>query len=233
MIKRVRQALVCMFIMISLNAAFAYGEEFDQDFQNWDMVTLTAPLSPNKKVLGYLEFQPRVGSLQDDPEVTTTLIRPAIGYQVNKHLSLWQGYGWTPTYQPDFRNEHRIFQQGILTHEIKKLKLTNRTRLEERFIENAGGTAVRARHQLRLSYPLGKSRKWSLVAYDELFVNLNTVDRGPRGGFDQNRVFAGLNRTLGKRANMEAGYLNNYLRRHQAPDRMNHVLLLTLNLTFN
>ena len=39
--------------------------------------------------------------------------------------------------------------------------------------------------------------EWAVVAYDEIFVNLNTVGttqgKGPAAGFDQNRVLVGIN----------------------------------------
>src|SRR5690606_2349588 len=100
-------------------------------------------------------------------------------------------------------------------NKIRKLSLTNRTRLEERFIEDTGGASIRGRHMLRGSYPVGKSQKWSLVAYDELFVNFNSVSNGPASGLDQNRAFAGINRKLNEHANVEAGYMMNYVNRRE------------------
>lgn len=213
----------------------AQAQSFEQDLQQWDIVTLRTPLSPDKKWQGYLEVQPRMDLLNknDQGYMAALLIRPAIGYQLNRHVSVWQGYAWTPTYQPTFRNEHRIFQQLLLENKIKKLTLINRTRLEERFIENAGGTAVRGRHLLRFAYPLDKRQQWSAVIYDEAFVNFNSPPRGPQSGFDQNRAFAGLNRKLGKHANLEAGYMAQYVNRADPlPDRLNHIILLNLNFTF-
>lgn len=205
-----------------------------EDLQNWDMVTLRAGLGQSKKTQIYLEAQPRVGNLdssgtrQDD--FSALILRPAVGYQMNKYVSVWQGYAWIPTFQPNSRIENRIFQQLLIENSVKKLRLVNRTRLEERWLEGTNKTAVRFRHLARVAYPIGKSQKWSLVAYDELFVNLNTVEHGPHGGFDQNRTFAGINRQINKQINAEAGYMNNLVnRKNPTPNHINHIILLTLN----
>jgi len=223
-------ALVAVLLGWLLKPSLAHADDtVEDDLQNWNVVTLQGTLGANKKVLGYFEVQPRIGGLTDDPKVTTLIIRPALGYQVSKHVSLWQGYGWTPSYQPSYRNEHRMFQQVLMKHQVKNISLTNRTRLEERFIQDAGGTAVRARHQLRLGYPVGKSKRWSLIAYNETFINLNSTDHGPKAGFDQIRFFGGVNRKLNRHMDAEAGYLTNYVNRRNSPDRLNHVILFSLN----
>ena len=77
--------------------------------------------------------------------------------------------------------------------------------------------------------------EWAVVAYDEIFVNLNTVGttqgKGPAAGFDQNRVFVGINRTFSKYLNMNIGYQNQLLNSRSIPNlanQMNHVILLQL-----
>jgi hypothetical protein len=112
----------------------------------------------------------------------------------------------------------------------KKFKLTNRTRLEERWIKGTHGTSVRLRDMVRAAYPIGKSERWSMVGYNELFVNLNSVDNGPSSGIDQNRAFIGINHKWNQHVNAEAGYLNQWLiKKDPVADHMNHVIMLTLN----
>jgi len=45
-----------------------------------------------------------------------------------------------------------------------------------------------------------------LVVQDEIFFNLNSPTNGPDSGLDQNRVFVGINRSLNKHMNVDAGY---------------------------
>ncbi|HEY9687558.1 MAG TPA: DUF2490 domain-containing protein [Coleofasciculaceae cyanobacterium] len=222
--------LMGLFFVAALLSPAGYADSYlEDDLQSWNMVTLNSRLSPGGRVLGYLEAQSRTGNNIRD--AAALIIRPALGYKVTKSLSVWQGYAWASIFVPKFRNENRIFQQVLLENEFKRFKLTNRTRLEERFIEDTDGTSVRGRHQVRVSVPFGKSRKWAYVVYDEIFVNFNTVSGGPHGGFEQNRVFGGMNRTLNAHANVELGYLGQFIRRYgSTPDVWNHVIMATLNL---
>ena len=96
--------------------------------------------------------------------------------------------------------------------------MVNRTRFEERFIEDAGQPALRLRHQLWLGYPLPRWPAWSLVAAEEPFVNLNTVSDGPHAGFDQNRVYLGVSRQVGPHLRVEVDYLNQFVLGHRGAD---------------
>lgn len=114
----------------------------------------------------------------------------------------------------------------------------SRTRMEERFIEGAAGTALRFRQMLKLSYPLPMAPEWSLVGYDEIFMNLNSVDsfddarRGghaPGAGIDQNRFFLGVNKKFNQYFNVDIGYQNQMLNSRTKDGNanlVNHILLL-------
>lgn len=218
--------LTCSLALWSLSGAPVAAQETENDLQSWSMVTLTTPIG-HSKWKAYGEIQPRIGN--DIGHMERLLIRPAIGYQVTPHWSLWQGYGWTPLLNPGFRDEHRLFQQSLLEHQVGQWKIINRTRLEERFIERAGDTAIRARHMLRVTHPIGESKKYYWVGLDEAFVNLNDTNAGPKAGFDQNRLFTGVGRNLSKHAKLEGGYMFNYVNRPDpAADRINHVVLVSL-----
>lgn len=205
--------------------SFCYAQNahaLEQDGQAWILTTASGPISGNWK--GYMEVQPRLG---DNGQAL--LIRPAVGYQLTPQWSVWQGYAWTPSFNPD-KDEHRIFQQSVVETPkgVFPFSLTNRTRLEERWIEHTGKTAFRLRHMLRGMQPIGDSGKWALVAYDEVFINLNDVDNGPQGGFGQNRAFFGVNRELTPSIQAEVGYLNQFIRSDGKEDLMNHNALLAM-----
>jgi len=199
----------------------------DTDFQQWTQVTLQGPLS--KRWLGYFEVQPRFG--QDASALERLILRPALGYRLNKNVSLWQGYGWTPQFQPAYGDEHRLYQQLLVESKHGKTALTNRTRLEERLIEGAGGTSVRFRHMARFAYPISRDRRWSVIAYDEFFFNLNSTESGPKSGFDQNRLYLGISRQLNPQVRLETGYIWNYVNRTSGPDRSLNVLYTWLAIT--
>lgn len=216
------------------NQTFA-GEVLRNDLQQWDVVTLTLPVSPGKRVLWYGEVQPRVGNLQDrgtSGDFTQLILGTAVGWQLSDRVSVWQGYAWVPVFEPINVNEHRIYQQLNVQGKIRRIRLTNRTRLEERWIENNDGKAsIRLRHLVRGMVPLDAKQRWFLVLSDEVFVTLKGVSNGPAAGFDQNRLFVGINRKLNQVVNAELGYLNQWINtRDPVSDRMNHAILLGLNV---
>jgi hypothetical protein len=198
------------------------GSALENEGQGWFVNTARGPITGKWKL--YLEAQPRVGS----GGMRQLLVRPAIGYQITEAWSLWQGYAWAPSFDPD-RDEQRMFQQSAVETPRGELPvhLTNRTRVEERWIEKADGVSVRLRHMLRATYPLDEAERWSRAAYDELFVTLNEPSGGPRAGFDQNRGFFGVSRKLGGHVTVEAGYLNQFI--DSKPDVLRHIGVLALD----
>jgi hypothetical protein len=177
------------------------------DTQQWTQVTLQKELTDRWRA--YFEVQPRFGKDVDGLE--RMIIRPAIGYRLNPKLSVWQGYGYTPQFEPEDLYEHRLFQQLLFEDRRGKTAFTSRTRLEERFIEGAGGTAVRLRTMLRLMHPVSADQRWAVVGYEEVFWNLTSTSNGPVSGFDQNRLFLGVSRQVSKELRVETGYLLNHI----------------------
>ncbi len=99
------------------------------------------------------------------------------------------------------------------------------------------GVSVRARYKLKGFYPLGHSNKWSLVLFDELFVNLNSPENGPHSGVEQNRINAGILRKITDNFSIEGGYQlqHRFISGPNNPkqsDLINHFLLLYLNYNF-
>lgn len=212
------------------------GPNTQSDFRLWTPVYLTVSLP--SKFLAYMEVNPRIGD--DVTNIDQLLLRPALGYQLTENLSIWQGYAWvgnfnqrhTPPQSPFF-DENRIFQQVNYTQKFSGFKFLSRTRLEERWIEHADGTALRFRQMLKVTYPLPIDPDWALVGYDEIFINLNTVGattgKGPGAGIDQNRFFVGINRTFTPYLNVDIGYQNQMLNSRSLPGNanlINHILML-------
>lgn len=197
----------------------------DSDLQQWTLLVVQGDLSNRWR--GYFELQPRIG--RDADGLERLLVRPAFGYKLRPNVSLWLGYGYTPLFEPEFSPEHRIFQQFLTEHRIGDLDITNRARLEQRFIDGVGETSHRFRHMLRLAHPLDRKKKWSIIAFDELFWNLNSTRAGPESGFDQNRVFLGVGRVINPQLRVEAGYLWNFIDAPSGrPNRSLDVILISL-----
>lgn len=216
--------LTTLALCLFLRPACAY----DTDGQLWTQFTLNGKFKNGIRI--YAEVQARQG--QDYHQFSQFILRPAVGYQVTRKMSLWIGYGWTPTFIPNFKNEHRIYEQALYEDTVGRIGLTNRIRLEEREIEGAGGTSVRLRHQIRLSVPLDSRRRWSAVGSNEIYYNLNGVLRGPQAGVDQDRVYAGAAYSINRHTRVDAGYVAAFINRPKSlPDRRLDVLMLGVNYT--
>lgn len=200
----------------------------DTDSQGWIQFILNAKLAP--RALLYVEAQPRFGD--GYRELTQFAFRAALGYRVNPRLSLWQGYNWQPTTAPIFNDEHRLYQQALWDTPWQRLNITQRVRLEERFIEHVSETAFRLRHQVKLAYPLDRHRRWEMIGTQELFWNLNSTATGPLSGYDQDRLSLRLAWNTNRHLQIELGYVANFVnqpRKHQS--RRLDALLLVFNFT--
>ncbi len=222
------RTLVVLTGMVWLSLGISPGARAaESDTQHWSLLVINKQFS--RRWLGYFEVQPRIG--EHIGALDRLLIRPAFGYRITPKLSVWQGYGWTPQFRPDFRGEHRLFQQLLYEDTVGRVSLTSRTRLEERLIENVGGASLRFRSMLRGSLPISADRKWLLIGYDEFFWNLNSPDGGPVSGFDQNRLFLGLGRQVNPQTRVETGYLLNLINAPDpAPNRRLHVWVVQFTL---
>ena len=213
-----------------------------EDFRLWAPVFLTVSL-PNR-FLAYMEVNPRIGN--DVTNMDQLLLRPAIGYKLTDNWSIWLGYAWVGNFNqshtpplPSFVGENRIWQQATYTRNFESFKFMARTRMEERWIDHAGGTALRLRQMFRLTVPIPQAPEWAFVTFDEIFMNLNSVDtydealhrnsKGPGAGIDQNRLFVGINRTFTSWLNVDLGYQNQMINNRKLEGNanlINHILLI-------
>lgn len=223
-------AVACILSGISVTCAHAQKT----DFQSWSLVTATVNLDQEKKWFVYGEVQPRVGD--DISRLERLLIRPALGYNINDRLAAYVGYAWTPTfmnasYDQDFRNENRIWQQLLYKHDLWGLQWQHRLRQEQRIIEDASATSNRTRYLVRGSYGLSDDGTVGLTGYNELFITENGTHKGPVGGFDRDRFFFGPYLKSGP-GRYEVGYLGEYARQFGNDSRMINALMVSANYSF-
>lgn len=212
--------------------ATAEAKEVSHEPQWWHLAAATGHVQGPWRY--YLEAQPRAG-LHD----SRVILRSAFGYSPLQGLSLWVGYAWIPVgeydTEPHLRlNESRLYQQLSYEQGLGPLQLSDRLRLEQRFLASApSGVAWRIRNLVRAAWGLGAERRVSLILSDEIFFDLNTVPGGPQTGFDQNRAFAGMGFKLTDHFTLEVGYLNVINRRPTADTHlMLHVLSTSTNFSF-
>ena len=226
-VKRAGLAAIITTAAIALPLGASAAED---DFEAWSATTATGPVAG--PLLASFELSIRADDRGTrDP---TTLIRSALGYQIAKSLSLWAGYVRVDT-RPQGQNatsENRFFQQlSWAPGSVGGVAVALRTRLEQRTVEGAKDTGWRLRQQIRATVPFRKGGP-SAVLSSEPFVALNSTDFGTSKGLDQWRNFAGINVPVTKNLWVEVGYLNRYIQRRGARDRVDHIIPLTLGFRF-
>jgi hypothetical protein len=207
--------------------------DLESDSGVWGVVTASGTaeaISPKLEDIRWsLEAQAR---FRDDAgDFDQSIVRPGIGYAISDELTVWLGYGWfriSPEGGSDF-DEHRIWQQLSWSRNFDPVRLTTRTRFEQRFREDGDDTGGRFRQKIRVDHPL--SSQFDLVIHDEVFVNLNSTDWGARSGFNQNRGFAGFRWNANPHVRLEIGYLNRFTHRSGKRDAIDHIALITLQLS--
>lgn len=127
---------------------------------------------------------------------TQAYFQTSLGYKLSPGLSLAFGYVYQRNnpFDVDFSNEHRLFQQAVLSQSLKELVLSHRFRFEERSIDSRGGhqNKTRLRYQIGANAPLEGRQldpgEWYLNAYNEFFFSTT----GERESFySEDRVYAG------------------------------------------
>lgn len=194
------------------------------DFGLWNPIILKIPIT--KKLSVVEEFQSRF--LDNVTDFDQHLLRSSLGYYVTDNLELRLGHDWFGGYNPSYSDTHVVWEQSEHKFKVKDLTVINRTRIEERFLEDID-MSMRFRHSLRLMYPITKSQKTHFVLWDEIFVNPYSRADGPNSGFSENRIFAGLNHKLSEHVSLEAGYQLQHIT--SGEDTLNHIALVSFFVT--
>lgn len=223
-----------LFLFCLFTAQLCQADDLLDDSQVWSSITATGTLKPaGDKWRYWLEGVGRFGN--DVSTLSQGIVRPALGYALNEHASVWLGYAHiftdTPFVKTSF-DEDRSWQQFLWTQPLGAGTFTTRARLEQRFSDTGSDTASRYRHFFKLTWPIKGLSNVSAVTYDEVFVNLDDVDWGPQAGLDQNRAFVGMGYAFSKTVKTELGYLNQFIDRPGTPNRMTHGLAINLLLIF-
>jgi hypothetical protein len=229
--QKIARRVICAPLAFASLLAYAAPARADTayDMQIWGAAFLTAKLTGREPgatsgLSAWLDLQARRGG-----GGVTSLARPALGYRFSKSVSAWAGYANIGLFDdiPENRAmEHRAWQQGLFTVPLDALTVQIRPRLEQRVRDNQPGVALRARALVRVNATFRPDIPVIVATWTELFFHLNDVEWGPRGGFDQNRLFLGLGIKGPPGTRVEVGYLNVITERPVGPS-------IAHNMSFN
>lgn len=180
----------------------------------------------NKKWALHSEFDNRI--FLKPVEQNVFVFRVQGRYKINEYLETGVGFAYfsvntlLPEVDPDFNiPEYRGQQDMTLKLNVKRVTLTQRFQLEERFTRNANSLGLlpgttfswRFRYRLQADYTFWKKEKQLLkaVVSDEIMFNFGKKNR--KNTFDQNRIYAAIHYGMNENLAIELGYLNSFQRR--------------------
>lgn len=191
------------------------------DVQTWVPVQVQATL--RDPWLAQLELQGR--AIRDAARLGRLVLRPALGIQLSKNLSVWGGAAWIGLRDPVHATEVRSWQQLLAVHRTSGWTVTDRFRLEQRWLPGVVGVSNRLRLSVKATHPIGRT-SWNASLFEEVFIGLNRPRLGPPRGFDRNRVGAGLSKAVSHALTVDLGYLLEVVPRSEPlPVKQNHALL--------
>ena len=224
------QIIFVAILFVGLEHQACYGQAV-HDAGTWMSVNTLGDIHVNSRDEPRFKwwFDGHLRLFDDANGFGQSIVRPAVGYELNENLTFWVGYGWISETPPGGTNfdENRIFQQLLWSRSRRQSKLTSRTRLEQRFVGRGDDTGWRLRQFYKFLRPFEFEPRLSAVVWDEAFFDLNSTDWGQSGGFSQNRVFTGFGWTLERlpqAPRIEIGYMHQYIHRQGADDTHNHIV---------
>jgi len=225
-------------LLLALTAsANTHAASATSDFQSWVPININAKLT--QQLRGFLEFQPRVGN--DSSHLTSMMVRPAIGWALSPQATLWAGYlmsadSVSPS-SDKYLIENRAWQ-GFSWKESannKQFIWEMRNRLEERFLARNADPSFRWRTRFRIEQLIPNYSSWSVIASEEIFVNLNDNENNAqlKAGAQQNRTYLGIGYRFAPEFQIETGFLYQHVwKKEPAGDQNNNVWMTNLNINF-
>ena len=191
-----------------------------QEVQPWPTISVSVPIAGSWLASGEV-----TNRISGDPGRPSQLVaRLQLGRRLSGSVTVWAGYAHLVTYHRDQPAgiENQSFEQiNWAMGSVLGVKISSRTRLEQRFQRGTDATNWRLRAQLRLTLPVARNGT-SLVAWTEPFVALNHTS-AVRETFDQIRNFIGVSVPLAKHVDVTIGYLNQHLHRPSGDVSINAV----------
>ena len=212
-------SIVLPFLLI---AAPAHAQQMDD--QAW--LQVNAKLKIDDRWSGTLEAIARASDRQGG--LYTTEFGGIVGYKLSKAVELGIGYRHVGFYNANTgADEDRLRQHVVVTLG----RFTTRLRMDERFHPGGPQIGLRFRPLLRYNLPVGGGH--TVFASHEDIVLVNDTRWGQRAGWERMRNILGFTLPLGRKSNIELGYLNQYrFGRFGARPQMDHAVNIQLNLGF-
>ena len=189
-----RFSILLAAMTLPMIAAPAHAAE---DTQFWVSEALTFKADDNDSIT--LDFSQRARS-DADSGGEQSLNRITWDHRIADGVQIGGGFAYLKS---EVDQELRFHQQLTASHGI----LQSRTRLEQRFFDNADEPSWRLRERIQATVPLDADKKWALVGGTELFFQLNRAKASDK---------TGLAASAGRSANRSMSSCSTCANRHSA-----------------
>lgn len=166
-------------------------------------------------------------------DYSRTALRAQLARMVSKSVALGVGFEFQEPAATFTRRERRIWQQVQVQHQLAGWALSHRARVEERWLQYAESTVVRARYQVRAAHAVAEGSRWSWQVFDEVLYTLRGSRAGAAQGLDRQRLGGGLSRAISPHLTVEGGYMWQYVNRPASlPGQSDHALVTAASYRF-
>lgn len=191
----------------------------EEDVQLWHFVNLTGDLDKDSRLTLDVSQRWREQGRGDEQQTFRITIEQTVAEGVRIG-------GGAAVFEADGLTELRPHQQLILT----KGRFEFRTRLEERFFDDADRVELRLRQRIQYNQPLGKG--WRASVGGEWLGLLQGRDADQGASTEQWRAQAGVAHKLSEKLEVGASYWLLAFPRGDAPARITHVPQTVLTYRF-
>lgn len=194
------------------------------DAQLWLQWNSQLPLTNTWNLV--LEGQPRWN--QNVNHFDQVVLRAGLAKRLTPKVQVGAAYAFVPRHTA-LGNifEHQAYQQVVFTlPRVGRWAPQVRVREDQRYLSQWGELAHRVREQVRVTRPLPGTASWTLVLHQELFYNWDHTQLGPSPGWDQHRLFVGVQHPVTRDLAIETGYMwQDVFRLGLRPERQNHIAM--------
>lgn len=205
---RLNMKPVCISLLFLL-AAIKHASAQTIGLGSWNVLNLKYNQSEQLSFFGEAQLR----SLSFYNQFHYYEYKGGINYKLHKSVKVTLGAGSYQTFgeggnfvRPKNNDEFRLWPQIVVFHDIQKLKVEQRYRMEMRWTSN--GYRNRFRYRVGLSYPFGGTKKgykpFQASVNNELFF----TDNEPY--FERNRMQMTLNYKTSKYTTLQLGYLHQF-----------------------
>lgn len=200
----IKSTLILSFCLLN---SLLYSQSKD-NYNMWFQYLMSAKITDKSTLTALTQYR----SFDLAYDTRLFLVNAYVDYEVAENIRPAAGAMFLilESYNADdskkIRYEKRPFQQVTADYYIGRTSISNRLRVEERFLSNPDEFEVRIRYLISVRIPFnkkGEKEKLYGILKNEIRMNVDKTEP-----FDSNRITAGLGIKIGKNSALELAFIN-------------------------